>query len=87
MGATARRVVQTVLSRAALQVSAGALLGAGLAVLSLNVRGILVSRLPDGGPRTLPAVLVLLAVAGIAATTAPLRRAVSVQPSEAMRVD
>jgi hypothetical protein len=87
MGATARRVVQTVLRRAALQVGAGALLGAGLAVLSLDLRGVLVSRLPDGGPWTLPAVLVLLTVAGIAATAAPLRRAVSVQPSEAMRVD
>jgi predicted permease len=87
MGATARRVMQTVLRRAALQIGAGALLGAGLAVLSLNLRGVLVSRLPDGGPWTLPAVLVLLTVAGIAATAAPLRRAVRVQPSEAMRVD
>jgi predicted permease len=87
MGATARRVVQTVLRRAAWQVGAGALLGAGLAVLSLDLRGVLVSRLPDGGPWTLPAVLVLLTMAGIAATAAPLRRAVSVQPSEAMRVD
>jgi ABC-type lipoprotein release transport system permease subunit len=44
--------------------------------------------LPDAsGPWTLPAVLVLLVVAGIVATAAPLRRAVRVQPGEAMRVD
>jgi predicted lysophospholipase L1 biosynthesis ABC-type transport system permease subunit len=76
-----------IVRRAALQVAAGGLAGAGLAILSLDLRGILVSRLPDGGAWTLPAVLALLMVAGIAATALPLRRAVRVQPNEAMRID
>jgi ABC-type antimicrobial peptide transport system permease subunit len=87
MGATAHRIVRTIVGRAAVQVAVGALVGATLAVLSLNLRGVLVSRLPDGGPWTMPAVLALLTMAGIVATAAPLRRAVRVQPSEAMRVD
>jgi predicted lysophospholipase L1 biosynthesis ABC-type transport system permease subunit len=60
-------------------------LGAVLAVLSLDLRSVLVSRLGDGGVWTLPTVLVLLVVSGLCATGLPLRRALRVAPSEAMR--
>jgi hypothetical protein len=69
------------------QAPVGGALGAVLAVLSLDWRDVLVSRLGDGGTWTLPTVLLLLVAAGLAATALPLHRALRVQPSEAMRVD
>ena len=87
LGATGQRVAAAVIGRAAWQVAVGGVLGAVLAVLSLELRSVLVSRLGDGGSWTLPAVLLLLVCAGLWATGLPLRRALRVQPSEAMRVE
>lgn len=87
LGATSELIVRTVLGRAAWQVGVGGVLGTVLAVLSLDARAVLVSRLPDGGTWTLPTVLVLLVAAGLMATFLPLRRALRVQPSEALRVE
>jgi putative ABC transport system permease protein len=87
LGATAQRVVHAVLGRAAAQVALGGTLGAILAVSSLALRSVLVSRLGDGGTWTLPAVLTLLVLAGLAATAVPLRRALRIQPADAMRVE
>lgn len=87
LGATSRRVAGTIVGRAAWQVALGGLAGGVLAVLSLDLRGVLVSRLPDGGPWTLPLVICLLVLAGLAATSFPLRRALRVRPSDAMRVE
>ncbi len=87
LGATGQRVAATVIGRAASQVAVGGALGAVLAVLSLDLRSVLVSRLGDGGLWTLPTVLVFLLCAGLCATVLPLRRALRVQPAEAMRVD
>jgi putative ABC transport system permease protein len=87
LGATAQRVAAVVLGRAAWQVAVGGALGALLAVLSLDLRSVLVSRLGDGGAWTLPAVLILLVCSGLCAIGLPLRRALRVQPSEAMRIE
>jgi putative ABC transport system permease protein len=87
LGATAQRIIRTVVGRATWQVALGGAIGAALAVLSLDLRGVLVSRLGDGGTWTLPIVLVLLVLAGLAATGLPLRRALRIHPSEAMRVE
>jgi predicted permease len=87
LGATVRRVIASVLGRAASQVAIGGILGAALAVLSLDLRSVLVSRLGDGGPWALPIILVLLVLAGVCATGWPLRRALRVAPSEAMRCE
>jgi hypothetical protein len=87
LGATRLRVAATVIRRAAWQVAVGGALGAVLAVLSLDLRSVLVSRLGNGGSWTLPTVLVLLVCAGLCATGLPLRRALRVPPAEAMRVD
>lgn len=87
LGATSRRVIGTIVGRAAWQVGLGGALGVVLAVISLDLRAVLVSRLGDGGAWTLPAVVVLLVVAGLTATYLPLRRALRVQPSEALRAE
>jgi predicted permease len=87
LGATVQRIVASVMGRAARQVAIGGLLGAVLAVLSLELRSVLVSRLSDGGPWALPIVLALLVLSGLCATGLPLRRALRVPPSEAMRYE
>jgi ABC-type antimicrobial peptide transport system permease subunit len=87
IGATTSRIVQAIVSRAAWQVTAGAVLGCLLARLSLEGRMILVSRLGDGGTWTLPAVVGLLMLAGLAATWLPLRRALGVRPTDALRAE
>jgi predicted lysophospholipase L1 biosynthesis ABC-type transport system permease subunit len=85
LGATADRIIRTIAGRAAIQVLIGGMLGAVLAVLSLNVRSVLVSRLGDGGSWTLPIVLVLLIAAALVATWVPIRRALRVRPQDSLR--
>ena len=87
LGAPASRLVATIVGRAAWQVGIGGALGAGLAVASLAARNVLVSRLGTGGPWTLPLVVSLLVLAGLAATWLPLRRALRVRPSDALRAE
>ncbi|MGE0041075.1 MAG: ABC transporter permease [Vicinamibacterales bacterium] len=88
LGAPGSRIVATIVGRAAAQVALGGGVGAMLAVASLAGRGQLVmSRLGDGGRWTLPLVLGLLVAAGLAATWVPLRRALGVQPAEALRAE
>lgn len=87
LGASSTRVVGAIAGRAALQVGAGGLIGAVLAALSLNTRDVLVSRLGDGGPWTLPFVIAVLLASGLVATWVPLRRALRVRPQEALKAD
>jgi putative ABC transport system permease protein len=87
LGASTVDVVRTILGRAAIQVAIGGAAGVVLAMLSLNVRSVLVSRLGEGAPWTLPSVLALLLCAGVAATWLPLTRALRVQASESLRSD
>ena len=87
VGATSARIVHAIVGRAAWQVALGGGIGGVAAVFSLDARAILVSRLGDGGAWTLPVVLVLLVAAGLAATWLPLRRALRVQPSDALRAE
>jgi putative ABC transport system permease protein len=87
LGATAGRIVRSVVGRAAGQVGLGGAVGYGLAIVSLEARSILVSRMGDGGAWTLPTVLVVLIAAGLAATWFPLRRALQVQAADALRAE
>lgn len=87
LGANVSHVVHTIGSRAALQIGIGGVIGAVLAIASLSARSVLVSRMGDGGPWTLPLVLALLVLAGLAATWVPLRRALTIRPQDALRAD
>jgi len=87
LGASVSHVVQTIGARAALQIGVGGLVGAVLAIVSLNARSVLVSRMGDGGAWTLPLVLTLLVLAGLAATWIPLRRALTIRPQDSLRAD
>jgi len=79
LGASARRIVAGIFSRAFLQVSAGVLAGSALSAI--------------GGLASRREVLLLLGAdaimlaAGLAACAVPLRRALSVNPTEALRAE
>jgi predicted lysophospholipase L1 biosynthesis ABC-type transport system permease subunit len=85
LGATAGRIISAVAGRAAWQVGLGGAVGCGLALLSLELRSVLVSRMGDGGTWTLPVVMAVLVTSGLAATWLPLRRALNVQAADALR--
>ena len=87
LGAGRRQVLATVLGRAALHTLAGALLGALLAQVFLRAKAMLVTRLPAGEPWVVPAVLALLALAGVVASWVPARRALAVEPTAALRAE
>ncbi len=87
LGASHASLAGAIVRRAAWQVGLGGAFGAALAVLSLNMRAVLVSRLGDGGTWTLPLIIALLVTAGLAATWLPLRRALAVRPAEALRAE
>jgi putative ABC transport system permease protein len=87
LGATSGMVVRTILARAGAQVFVGGGAGVALAWFTLQGRSMLVTRIGDGGPWTLPLVLVLLIGAGLVAVWAPIRRALAIRPQEAMRQD
>jgi putative ABC transport system permease protein len=79
LGANRRRIVGGIFSRALLQIGAGLVAGTGLAALLGvgSLRSVLL---------LLAAEVVMLAV-GLAACLVPLRRALSIEPTEAFRVD
>ena len=85
LGAGARRVLWTVLSRATVQIVVGIAIGVTLATL--------MDRATDGestagrGALVLPAVAVLMAIVGLIAAIGPARRALAIQPTEALRSD
>ncbi len=87
LGASTARILRSIVGRAAWQVACGGVTGVALAVASLGMRGMFASRLGDGGPWTLPLVVILLVAAGLAATGAPLRRALRVRPADALRAE
>lgn len=77
LGASQARIVRSIFSRAFLQISAGVLVGSGLAALVGlgSMRQLLLLLAADG----------IMLVVGLAACAVPLRRALSIDPSEALR--
>jgi len=79
LGARPGRIVAGIFSRAFLQVSAGVLAGSGLAaLLGLgSMRHVLLLLAADG----------LMLVVGLTACVVPLKRALRINPTEALRAD
>jgi predicted permease len=86
LGARAPRLLAGVLRRALLQVSLGAAVGVAMALLlhrALNIE-------PVGGahiPGVLPVAVALVAAIGVLAAAGPARRALLVDPTQALRED
>ena len=85
LGASRPSVVAGVMRAAAVCLVSGLLLGLALGALLLEARGLIAFRIPTGGLWVVPAVLLPLAIAGVAACWLPTRRALGIQPAEALR--
>jgi putative ABC transport system permease protein len=79
LGASQGRIVAGIFSRAVLQISAGVLVGSGLAALMGlgSMREVLLLLAADG----------VMLVAGLVACAVPLRRALRIDPTEALRAE
>lgn len=88
LGASRRQILRMVTGSAGKHLVLGALLGTVMAFGFLRAQdAMLVTRLPTGEPWVLPAVVVSLAVAGVLACLIPARRALDIEPSEALRME
>ena len=81
VGAARGQIVRTVFGRAAVQLTLGVVLGGMIAV------PVLWDGVADEGPRSLVIVSTLLVAAGLAACLLPVRRALAIDPSAAMKAD
>lgn len=83
LGAGARRILWTIFSRAAAQLLLGAALGTGVALLLNHAAdGTL---LENYAAVVLPAVVLLITVAGLIAALGPARQGLRIEPTEALR--
>ena len=87
LGSSRSRVLGSILGRAAVQLVGGAAAGWALAVAVLGGTGMLPIRVAPGEPWLAPAVAMLMVAAGLAAAWVPARRALAVEPSEALRAE
>jgi predicted permease len=83
LGASPRRVVGDVFSRALWQLGLGTMLGAGVGVLASNVFA--ASPVLSQGPAPVLGIAALLFVLGLAACGRPVHRVLRIQPTEALR--
>src|SRR5690606_11053710 len=85
LGASRRQVLRTIFSRSALQLGLGVAVGAIFTALLDRISG---GEFLNGQEHVLvPMVAALVIVAGLLATAGPARRALRVQPIEALRLE
>lgn len=87
LGASSRSILTLVARRAMAHLLIGAGLGAGLGALVLQATNSVDAGIPAGAPWELPGVALVLGLAGVAACLLPGRRALRVNPSEALAAD
>ncbi|NKB88481.1 MAG: FtsX-like permease family protein [Acidobacteria bacterium] len=85
LGASSRSVLRTVLRQTALQLGTGLMGGAALAFALARATVLLPVAIPGSLALALPVVALLMALAGVAAAWIPARRALAVDPMEALR--
>ena len=86
LGAPSSSILWSIVRRSALMVSAGGLLGA-IAGFQVSSTRIFVFAVPAAGAWVFAALVALMVLAGVLACWVPARRALAIQPIEALRYD
>ena len=87
LGATPRTIVASLLRSAATYLVTGAAIGSALGVLLMQARGVLAFRMPTGGLWVVPAVIAPLIAVGLVACWMPARKALAIEPADALKTD
>ena len=88
LGATPPRILRTLMGKTALPPAIGAAAGIALGQGLVAARGIFAFRLPDSsGPWGLPLLGLLMIAAGLLAAWVPARRALRIEPADALRAE
>jgi ABC-type antimicrobial peptide transport system permease subunit len=87
LGAQRRDLVAMVVTRAALLVGGGLVVGIGVAVLTGRFMGAVLFGVPAVNPAVFGIVAVVLVAAGLLAAWVPARKATAIDPARAMAVD
>jgi len=87
LGATSRRVLQSVTGAAMTFLAIGGVLGTLLSFALLQLRDSLLISLPATDAWTPGLIIAILAIAGLAACWVPARRALGIRPAEALNAD
>jgi putative ABC transport system permease protein len=86
LGASRLAIVRALMGGATVTLAAGIAGGVGLATVVVQLRWIFAFRLPDGsGPWGPPAIAAVLLLSGLMAAWGPVRRALAIQPADALR--
>ena len=85
LGAPADRILRLVLGQGSLQLAIGVLLGLGFAALLSRGLGILLFGVRPWDPAVFAVVVATLGLSGLAACSIPARRAMRVEPIDALR--
>lgn len=87
LGATNRQVLRTVVGSALAYLSLGSVCGAVLGLVLMEMRSVILIRMPDSNIWTIAAISLLLAGAGLGACWLPARRALGIRPAEALNTN
>jgi putative ABC transport system permease protein len=88
LGATPRLILQAVAGRIVVPPALGAVAGVALGQALVAARGIFAFRLPEGsGPWGLPVLASIMIVAALASAWIPARRALRIEPADALRTE
>jgi putative ABC transport system permease protein len=86
LGASRAHILRSLTGRGAIALAVGALAGMALATVMVDLRWIFAFRLPNGsGPWGPPGIAAALVVCGVLAGWGPMRRAIRIDPAEALR--
>jgi putative ABC transport system permease protein len=87
LGATNRQVLRTVVGSALAYLSLGSVCGAALGLVLMEMRSVILIRMPDSNIWTIAAIALVLAGAGLGACWLPARRALGIRPAEALNTN
>jgi putative ABC transport system permease protein len=87
LGATRAHILRTITGGAFVLLAIGGIFGTAIGLLALQLRSVLLISVPDAGVAMPSTIFLTLALAGGIAGWLPARRALRIQPSEALNAD